>query len=118
MADTPFTSRLALMIPLLGSDKDGEVLAAAAAIGRVLGGAGADWHWLAAAVEGQPDSANSPRLTDIHEIAECFLECGGKYLSPKEREFVENMARWRGEPSLLQAEWLMRLAGMWCEATA
>ena len=118
MADTPFTSRLALMIPLLGSDQPGEVVATAAAIGRVLGGAGADWHWLAAAVEGQPDSAKSSKLTDFREIAECILENAADTLSPKEREFVENMARWRGEPSLLQAEWLTRLAGIWCEAAA
>ena len=40
--------KLAKMIPLLGSDKIGEVASCAAAIGRLLIGVGANWHDLAA----------------------------------------------------------------------
>ena len=42
--------KLEKLIPLLGSDKDGEVVAAAAAITRTLKQAGADCHDVAAAV--------------------------------------------------------------------
>jgi hypothetical protein len=40
------------LIPLLGSNRDGEVLAAARAIGRKLEADGRDWHWLAALICG------------------------------------------------------------------
>jgi hypothetical protein len=36
--------KLAKLLPLLSSDKDGEVVAAARAIGRTLAASGADWH--------------------------------------------------------------------------
>ena len=52
----PIAPRLANLIRMLASDKDGEVLAAVAALKRTLAGSGADLHTLAARVE----SANSP----------------------------------------------------------
>jgi hypothetical protein len=52
----PIAPRLANLIRMLASDKDGEVLAAVAALKRTLAGSGADLHTLAASVE----SANSP----------------------------------------------------------
>jgi hypothetical protein len=42
--------KLQKLIPLLASDKDGEVLSAVAAIGRTLKQAGADYHDLAKAI--------------------------------------------------------------------
>ncbi len=42
--------RLAKLVPVLGSDQPGEVVAAADAIGRALRGAGLDWHDLAVLV--------------------------------------------------------------------
>ena len=42
--------RLAKLLPLLSSDKDGEVVAAARAISRTLTAAGSDWHGLVAAM--------------------------------------------------------------------
>ena len=45
-------ARLAKLIPMLGSDKPGEVTATAAAIGRVLAAAGMDWHGLAGLAAG------------------------------------------------------------------
>ena len=42
--------KLSKLIPLLASDKDGEVVATARAIGRTLAQAGADFHDLAAAI--------------------------------------------------------------------
>lgn len=43
-------ARLAKLIPMLASDRDGEVVATVRAIGRTLAGAGADFHALAAVV--------------------------------------------------------------------
>ena len=43
--------RLAKLLPLLGSDKPGEVVATANAIGRALKSCGADWHDLASMLD-------------------------------------------------------------------
>ena len=48
--------KLQKLIPLLASDKDGEVLAAVGAIRRVLGAAGADLHDLAEVISAQSDN--------------------------------------------------------------
>ena len=45
---SPVRERLAKLVPMLASDKDGEVLATAAAIRRTLATAGADLHDLVA----------------------------------------------------------------------
>ena len=49
------TTKLAKLVPLLGSDRDGEVLAAARAIGRTLAASGADFHDLVLAIGGERD---------------------------------------------------------------
>jgi hypothetical protein len=43
-------TRIALIVPRLGSNHTGEIVASAAAIGRSLQSAGADWHDLANAI--------------------------------------------------------------------
>lgn len=54
------TDRLQKLIPLLGSDKDGEALGAARAIDRTLRAAGLDFHALAASV--RPSAADAPHV--------------------------------------------------------
>ena len=51
MADAPLTERLAKFVRLLSSDQDGEVVAAAGAIRRVLVAANLDIHDLARVIE-------------------------------------------------------------------
>jgi hypothetical protein len=58
--------QLVKIIPLLGSDQPGEVVAAAAAIGRALTTAGRDWHWLAGTVNGT--SASSPSNSLVNAL--------------------------------------------------
>lgn len=48
---TPIAGKLSMLVRMLSSDKDGEVLGAAAAIIRTLKSAGADIHSLADAIE-------------------------------------------------------------------
>lgn len=50
MIPTDTADKLKKLIPLLGSDQDGEALGAARAIGRTLDAAGLDFHALAACV--------------------------------------------------------------------
>jgi hypothetical protein len=59
MASSIPTEKLAKLIPLLSSDKDGEVIATVQAIRRTLAGAGNDLHDLAAFLE-QPAAGLSP----------------------------------------------------------
>lgn len=59
--------RLASLIRMLGSDRDGEVLAAVAAIGRALATADSDFHGLAEALgsgNGRIPEADMQRLFD------------------------------------------------------
>ncbi|TWB19211.1 hypothetical protein [Nitrospirillum bahiense] len=51
---SPIAPRLVKLIPLLGSDQPGEVVATAAAIGRTLAGAGLTWHDVVAALDPSP----------------------------------------------------------------
>lgn len=55
--------RLGKAVALLGSDQDGEVLAAARAIGRTLDAAGMDWHRLAALVSAEAARQAAPGFT-------------------------------------------------------
>ncbi len=56
----PVAIKIRKLLPLLGSDKDGEVLGAARAIHRTLQSAGSDLHDLAARLEG--NNAPDPKL--------------------------------------------------------
>jgi len=53
--------KLTKLIPLLDSDKDGEVVATARAIGRALKQAGADFHDLADAISFTAPAQRSPK---------------------------------------------------------
>jgi hypothetical protein len=58
--------RLGKLVALLASDQSGEVAAAAAAIGRTLSAAGADWHDLAEIVTN--DEASPDWLTQLTKL--------------------------------------------------
>jgi hypothetical protein len=121
--------RIAQIIPRLGSDHDGEVVATAAAIGRVLKSAGADWHDLVDAVKAgavlpppkeeppprskpakSKDTAKSPpswnnlgqrkRMEWLNLIAEC-----DRLVRPTGIEFALSIAsRLRRDPNLRLTE--------------
>ena len=124
--------RLQKLIKLLSSSNDGEVVAAARALLRTLEADGSDIHELAERVGGRKLSqAEMKRIYDeafrrgqsaasasagfhntegpsFHEMAcEIMLKADAR-LSPKERDFVDDMVRWcaRREPSEKQAKWL------------
>jgi hypothetical protein len=95
------TPTLGKLIPRLASDKAGEVVATAAAIGRVLTANGLDWHDLAAAVH-QPTADWQDQLP--------FCAMHADRLSDKEKEFLAALAHWRGEPTRKQLDWLEAIA--------
>jgi hypothetical protein len=111
-------SKIALLIPLLGSDQDGEVLGAARAIGRTLGAAGRDWHDLAAqlapAVPSAERHAGDWRI-DLRLAAMRF-----NYLNAREQSFIASLTestRWR-EPTAKQQQWLTDIASRLRRAAA
>jgi len=130
----PIADKLGKLIRLLSSDKDGEVLAAARAIGRTLDGEKLTIHDLAEGLasggakftepdaeeiyrhgkaDGRREADHDGRSRSIgeptwNEIArEC--EAASGRLSEREREFVSDMVRGTvrdGKPTKKQANWL------------
>ena len=110
-------SRIGQFVRLLGSDRPGEVVAAAGAIKRALTSVGADIHFLADVVERglrplppPPPPPPSP-IDDVGEmIAVCLLY--PDLLSDRELGFVQSLKRYRRslgdefEPSEKQFSWL------------
>jgi hypothetical protein len=102
--------RIGQLIRLLASDKDGEVVAAARALGRTLNGVGADFHLLADLIERpspaalelpppRPESAGPADAVWLHRHH-------WSRLNEKERSFVLQMMNWRRAPTERQAAWL------------
>jgi hypothetical protein len=120
----PIASKLAKMIRLLGSDRDGEVLATVRAMRTVLANNGADLHLLADAIEAGPTyldealvRADQARRQAEEELRRAMdiardmrtqapphldkswhniaVECAGRTdLDERTREFVTDMVRW------------------------
>jgi hypothetical protein len=107
----PIADRLGKLLRLLTSTHDGEVIAAARGIVRVLSNAGLDIHTLAKAVESNGVNnreAAHASLPSWHDIA-CECEANQDKLSERERTFVSDMVRWTvlgGEPTEKQQKWL------------
>jgi hypothetical protein len=101
--------RIAQLIRLLASDKDGEVVATARALARTLKSVGADFHELANLVERtspalelpapRPESAGPADAAWLHRHH-------WSRLNEKERSFVLQMMNWRRAPTERQAAWL------------
>ena len=120
----PIAPRLSKLLPLLGSDKDGEVVATARAIGRTLQGAGLDFHALAAAVESPPVvtvAAAKPKATrrasrpkpspfdaELLRLVRLLLEQRHR-VKPGEADFLDSMFMLLSagrQATFKQAEWV------------
>jgi hypothetical protein len=99
--------RIGQLIRLLGSDQDGEVLAAARALGRTLTSVGADFHTLADTIERAAPAARH-ECEDHRAIARWLLDRGA-LLSRKELSFVADMANRFGSLSTRQEAWLQAI---------
>ena len=122
----PINDKLSILIPLLASDKDGEVVATARAIGRQLQKTGSDWHDLAArltapAVKHHPEpDADCGGVTNYREAVNWIIANDDGGLSEKECRFVRDMRRYlsrSSSPTPKQADWidalLERTGGCW-----
>lgn len=107
-------ARIAKLIPLLGSDKAGEVHAAALAIGRILESGDSDWHDLASVVSRgfQVRSLQPAAPAVVHDwqrIARACMRADGS-LSTAQVDFLRNIAMRHTEPSEAQWRWLDAIA--------
>jgi hypothetical protein len=104
--------RLTKLLLMLSSDRDGEVISAARAIGRTLKDAGADWHDFAGRLLAP---AHSPRRTtraqhndtdtNWREMREFCLQ-HSELLRSREMEFITGLGDWRGDLTEKQFAWL------------
>jgi hypothetical protein len=100
--------RLGQLVRLLGSDKDGEALAACRALGRTLASVGQDFHALAATIE-RPEPA-----AQVHYECDPRADASARWLAEhhmhrltaKEQSFVRDMLAWSGQPTERQRQWL------------
>jgi hypothetical protein len=93
--------RLRKLLLMLSSSHDGEVIGAARAIGRVIADAGMDWHQFADAV------IRVDHLpTDDWRVMAQFCRGQAHRLSPREFDFINNIAMRGCEPSEKQWRWL------------
>ena len=125
--------KIRTMVPMLGSEQDGDVLAAARGIGRTLAGVGLSYHELAQAIPTQAPHARKPsdldhadwprwretwarshrsrtytprqEATHRAQAKFCRDEDRGR-LNPRERRFVHDIAKLHGALSIAQSDWL------------
>jgi hypothetical protein len=112
--------KLGKLLRMLSSDKDGEALAATAAIKRTLAAEGSDIHSLADALckpappPPRPEPQRPPPKDDPdwHGIA-CECEAHSERLTEREQEFVSDMVAWklRKAPTEKQQSWLLSIYG-------
>jgi hypothetical protein len=96
------TSTLCKLIPLLGSDKSGEIVATVSAIGRVLSANRLDWHDLA--------SALCPPLVEDWQETLAYCAARNRCLRQRDREFIDSLSRWYGQPTPKQMAYLDGIA--------
>ena len=107
----PVAVRIGQLIRMLASPQDGEALAAARALGRVLKASGQDFHALADTVENATHAVAPTRdeLDDLNWKAVAKQLIANGRLSAREKELVTHMTRWRGRPTEKQRNWLRAL---------
>ena len=90
-------AKIRMLLPVLGSDQSGEVVAAAAAIGRLLEADGLDWHALADRLAGPADTTAPRPAAGWHDrtyrerraVLASLLAC--RCLTEWESEFVRSL---------------------------
>ena len=106
--------KLKALIPRLASTHDGEVVATARAIERILQRFGCDWHDLVSVIAPAPAAKQQrPDFEDSVSWRSTAEFCADRAvrLSDKEQKFVfDLLAHWRGGLTVKQAAWLERIA--------
>jgi hypothetical protein len=101
---------LGKLIPRLGSDHAGEIIATVEAIKRALAHDGRDLHDLAKIVNAPtivPEVKAQHHDFNCRAMAQWCSRYAANQLSGRETNFIQTMLRWRGEPTEPQAAWLL-----------
>jgi hypothetical protein len=100
--DAKSTARLVKLLGMCGSSHDGERAAAARKATELVHSLGCTW----ADVIGAPTTAASAhRSRDWRtQVGECLLN--EELLRPRERKFMNDLLRWRGDLTEKQSNWL------------
>jgi hypothetical protein len=99
----PIAPQLGKLVLMLSSNHDGEVIAAARAIDRVLKSSRMDWHDLAQAICPPADHC------DWHDLL-AFCASHMIRLNSRERDFLQSIARRRSDLTERQRNWLEYIA--------
>ena len=106
------TPKLRQLLLLLSSDQPGEVVAAAAAIKRALRSRGCDFHDLVAGLTTPPPLAPNSQADfddgDWRAMRDFCLKHESR-LRSREREFINDLKRWRGKLTSKQFVWLQAI---------
>jgi hypothetical protein len=115
--------RIGKLIRLLGSDKDGEVIAAVAALRRTLDAAGTDLHGLAAMIERQHSQPRLDPHSDDREpdtlpwkVMASICRKRLDAIPARHHQFILQMSRRRTPPTPRQFDYLLDLYEQVCEA--
>jgi hypothetical protein len=98
--------RLKCLVLMLSSDRDGEVVNAARAIGRTLQSAGTDWHDLAKHLVAEPPHNTKKSDAVDWRVMHSFCLQRASLLNPREQQFINDLCRWRGALTSKQRSWL------------
>lgn len=103
LLDPNAVDRLVKLCGMLGSDFDGERAKAAAKADALVRSQGLTWSDVIVRPKAPP-----PAGIPWHRMAS-FCRARPWLLSPREREFVQSILTWRGQPTEKQMEWLVDL---------
>jgi hypothetical protein len=100
--------RISQLVLLLSSPIDGEVVAAARAIGRVLTAESCDWHDLARGIRAAPAPASDANHWSGWHWCSAAEWCArhSEYLNEWEQDFIDNILGWRRSPTQKQLDCL------------
>lgn len=103
-------ARLGQLIRLLGSDRDGEVVAAVRALNRLLHSSKYDWHDLAHIAETHLMS-NAPIENWRKILQKCLdLSSSSRRLTTRDKDFLNSLKYWNKEITSRQRSWLISIA--------
>jgi hypothetical protein len=106
----PIAPQLGKLVLMLSSNHDGEIVATARAIDRVLRSHRLDWHDFAQAI---CLPAPAARPCDDADWRDLLAFCASRMnrLNSREREFLRSIAQWRGQNlTERQRNWLEAIA--------
>jgi hypothetical protein len=105
----PIAPQLGKLVRLLASDRDGEVVAAARAIDRVLKSCRLDWHDLAEAICLPLPAVQPCDDRDWRDLL-AFAASRMSRLNDREKEFLRSIAKRRGDLTERHRDWLESIA--------